>query len=44
MAAIVQAVDQNGDLMRCAIAIPGNDFRLGACEVSYYYFDLQFFA
>jgi len=32
IAAIVQAVDQNGDLMRCAIASPGNDFRLGACE------------
>jgi glutamine synthetase len=32
MAAIVAAVDENGDLMRCAIANPGNDFRLGACE------------
>ena len=32
MAAIIQAVDQNGDLMRCAVAHPGNDFRLGACE------------
>jgi glutamine synthetase len=32
MAAIVQAVDQYGDLMRMAIASPGNDFRLGACE------------
>jgi len=32
MAAIVKAVDENGDLMRMAIATPGNDFRLGACE------------
>jgi glutamine synthetase len=32
MAAIVAAVDTNGDLMRAAIASPGNDFRLGACE------------
>jgi len=32
MAAIVAAVDENGDLMRAAIANPGNDFRLGACE------------
>lgn len=32
MAAIVKAVDENGDLMRLAIAAPGNDFRLGACE------------
>lgn len=32
MAAIVQAVDQYGDLMRLSIACPGNDFRLGACE------------
>jgi len=32
MAAIVKAVDKNGDLMRLAIACPGNDFRLGACE------------
>jgi glutamine synthetase len=32
MAAIVQAVDQYGDLMRMSIASPGNDFRLGACE------------
>jgi len=32
MAAIVQAVDKHGDLMRMAIAPPGNDFRLGACE------------
>jgi len=32
MSAIVSAVDKHGDLMRCAIASPGNDFRLGACE------------
>eukprot|EP00594_Rhizosolenia_setigera_P007326 CAMPEP_0178943864 /NCGR_PEP_ID=MMETSP0789-20121207/2826_1 /TAXON_ID=3005 /ORGANISM="Rhizosolenia setigera, Strain CCMP 1694" /LENGTH=701 /DNA_ID=CAMNT_0020623511 /DNA_START=60 /DNA_END=2165 /DNA_ORIENTATION=- len=32
MAAIVAAVDTYGDLMRMAIASPGNDFRLGACE------------
>lgn len=32
MAAIVRAVDKYGDLMRMAIASPGNDFRLGACE------------
>ena len=32
MAALVAAVDEHGDLMRCAIASPGNDFRLGACE------------
>ena len=32
MSAIVQAVDVHGDLMRMAIASPGNDFRLGACE------------
>merc|ERR1712194_502005 len=32
MAAIVAAVDDNGDLMRASIASPGNDFRLGACE------------
>jgi glutamine synthetase len=32
MAAIVAAVDENGDLMRMAISSPGNDFRLGACE------------
>jgi hypothetical protein len=31
MAAIVKAVDQNGDLLRLAIATPGNDFRLGVC-------------
>jgi glutamine synthetase len=32
MAAIVKAIDQNGDLMRLSISTPGNDFRLGACE------------
>jgi len=32
MAALVKAVDSYGDLMRMAIACPGNDFRLGACE------------
>jgi len=32
MSAIIAAVDEHGDLMRMAIASPGNDFRLGACE------------
>jgi len=32
MAAIVSAVDKHGDLLRMAIASPGNDFRLGAME------------
>jgi len=32
MAAIVKAVDEHGDLMRMSISVPGNDFRLGACE------------
>lgn len=32
MAAVVKAVDTHGDLMRLSIAVPGNDFRLGACE------------
>ena len=32
MSAICKAVIENGDLMRMAIASPGNDFRLGACE------------
>ena len=32
VAAIVDAVDRHGDLMRLAVASPGNDFRLGACE------------
>ena len=32
MAATVSAIDKFGDLMRMAIASPGNDFRLGAME------------
>ena len=32
MAAIIAGVDKHGDLMRAAIAAPGNDFRLGAME------------
>eukprot|EP00929_Paragymnodinium_shiwhaense_P006353 TRINITY_DN1095_c0_g5_i2.p2 TRINITY_DN1095_c0_g5~~TRINITY_DN1095_c0_g5_i2.p2 ORF type:complete len:458 (+),score=127.24 TRINITY_DN1095_c0_g5_i2:56-1375(+) len=32
ISAVVQAVAKHGDLLRCAIADPGNDFRLGACE------------
>jgi len=32
MAGLISAVDLHGDLMRMAIASPGNDFRLGACE------------
>jgi len=32
MAAVVSAIDKHGDLMRLAIASPGNDFRLGAME------------
>lgn len=32
MSAILKAVNDYGDLMRMAIASPGNDFRLGACE------------
>jgi len=32
MAAVVTAIDRHGDLMRCSIATPGNEFRLGACE------------
>jgi glutamine synthetase len=32
MAAIIKAVSQYGDLLRMAIATPGNEFRLGACE------------
>ena len=32
MAAMVRATDKYGDLMRMAIASPGNDFRIGACE------------
>ena len=34
MAALVRAIDMHGDMMRASIASPGNDFRLGACEVS----------
>jgi len=32
ISAIVGAVCKHGDLLRCAISSPGNDFRLGACE------------
>jgi hypothetical protein len=32
MACVVAAVDQYGDLMRMAVATPGNDFRLGGME------------
>ena len=32
MAAVVSAIDEHGDLMRMAIASPGNDFRLGCME------------
>merc|ERR1711871_1749479 len=32
MVAIVRGIHDHGDLMRLAIATPGNDFRLGACE------------
>eukprot|EP00586_Coscinodiscus_wailesii_P001590 CAMPEP_0172484610 /NCGR_PEP_ID=MMETSP1066-20121228/12143_1 /TAXON_ID=671091 /ORGANISM="Coscinodiscus wailesii, Strain CCMP2513" /LENGTH=707 /DNA_ID=CAMNT_0013249255 /DNA_START=68 /DNA_END=2191 /DNA_ORIENTATION=+ len=32
MSAIIAACDEHGDLARMAIASPGNDFRLGACE------------
>jgi len=32
MSAIIAAVNEHGDLLRMAIASPGNDFRLGACE------------
>lgn len=32
LAAVIAAVDEYGDLMRMAIASPGNDFRLGAME------------
>lgn len=32
MAAIISAISKRGDLMRMAVATPGNDFRLGACE------------
>ena len=33
MAALVSGLDKHGDLLRLAIASPGNDFRLGAMEV-----------
>ena len=32
MHAPIVAVDKHGDLMRLAIATPGNDYRLRACE------------
>jgi len=32
MSAVVKAIFENADLMRMAIAAPGNDFRLGAME------------
>ena len=32
IAALVQAIDTYGSLMRMAITVPGNEFRLGACE------------
>jgi len=32
MAATISAIDKYGDMMRMAIASPGNDFRLGAME------------
>ena len=32
MAALVSAIDTHGDLMRMSVAVPGNEFRLGACE------------
>ncbi len=32
MAAVLKGINDFGDLMRLAIACPGNDFRLGACE------------
>jgi len=32
ISSIMAAVDKHGDHMRMAIACPGNDFRLGACE------------
>mmetsp|Transcript_34832 Transcript_34832/g.75694 ORF Transcript_34832/g.75694 Transcript_34832/m.75694 type:complete len:722 (-) Transcript_34832:66-2231(-) len=32
MAAVVAAIDKYGDMMRMAVACPGNDFRLGAME------------
>jgi glutamine synthetase len=32
MSALIRSIDMHGDLMRMAVAAPGNDFRLGACE------------
>ncbi len=32
MSAVISAIDEHGDLMRMAIASPGNDFRLGCME------------
>ena len=32
MAALVAGLDKHGDLMRLAVASPGNDFHLGAME------------
>lgn len=32
MSAIISAVDKYGDLMRCAVSTPGNDYRLGGME------------
>jgi glutamine synthetase len=32
MSAIISAIDTHGDLMRMSVAVPGNEFRLGACE------------
>jgi glutamine synthetase len=32
MAALVQALDEYGSLLRLSITVPGNEFRLGACE------------
>jgi glutamine synthetase len=32
MAAVIKGIHDYGDMMRMAIATPGNDFRLGACE------------
>ena len=32
MAALISAIDTHGDLMRLSVSVPGNEFRLGACE------------
>jgi len=32
LAAVIKAVDEYADLLRSAVATPGNDHRLGACE------------